>query len=91
MGSSAITPGGVVQEPLVGPVGAVEDPVQHVEAVAGAQSRVEELHQGVELIAGEGRVNGEEGPVAGVIQFAGRVVGQVVEIGAGLEVDRRRC
>jgi hypothetical protein len=49
--------GGVVQEPLVGPVGAAEDPVQHVEAAARAHAGVEELRQGVELIAGEGRVD----------------------------------
>ena len=49
---------------------------------------LEEGREGVALVAGEGRVRGEEGREVGVVERRLRVVLGVVEVGAGVEVDR---
>lgn len=79
--------GGVVEQPLVGSVSTAQDCVEDVEAAARANAPVEEAHQVIELVAGIARVGRQELVVALGIDLGVRVVPQVVQVGARLEVN----
>jgi hypothetical protein len=78
---------GVVEQLLVRPVLALPDAAQHAEPAAVAEVVVEELHELGDPVAGEQRVDAEHVRVPWREQLGLVVVGEVVQVGAGAQLD----
>ena len=68
--------------------GGVGDLVQDRAVVRAGDAGVQVRREGVDLVAGEGRVRREQRREVGPVQRRLRVVGREVQVGTGIERDR---